>query len=323
MISRSSLFFFSEELQKYAGMPEPQQAPQPEKKKNFVTKHIGKGTLALGALGTAMALKNPAAASKYLGQMKQVVTNPKAALQRGFRSGASNTRAGTVGASEAASKRVRLYKDVLNDAQAGKLQSIKSLDTIGAGGTSARASGWGSAGRSFSRGGQELKMSADLTKRVGDMQAKLKAGEEVSEQALKGLYSEIQSAGKGLKMRKGMTYYAPGERGVMLGLGGGLGGTAGLETHDPETGRKRGIAERVARGTVGAAVGTMATPLFMGRGAGLSKSNLITGKGPSMLSQKTLLPLAGSTVALGAGGVAGEVAGKGGELADRAFGQKS
>ncbi len=109
----------------------------------------------------------------------------------------------------------------------------------------------------------------------------------------------------------------------MLGLGGGLGGTAGLETHDPETGRKRGIAERVARGTVGAAVGTMATPLFMGRGAGLSKANVFTGKGPSLLSQKTLLPLAGSTVALGAGGVAGEVAGKGGELADRAFGQKS
>ena len=71
-------------------------------------------------------------------------------------------------------------------------------------------------------------------------------------------------------MRKGVTYYAPGERSVMMGLGGGLGATAGLEAEDPETGRKRGVAERIARGTVGAAVGTMATPLFMGRGAGLS-----------------------------------------------------
>jgi hypothetical protein len=342
VISRSSLFFFSEELQKYAGMPEPQQAPQPEKKKNFVTKHIGKGTVALGALGAAAALKNPATAGKYLGQMKQMVTNPKAALQRGFRSGASNTQAGTAGASEAASKRIRMYKDVLESAKGGQLQSIKALES---GGEGARASGWGSVGSAKSQGErgalsqfflgkgdpQKLKMSEGLKARVQDAQKTLaKPGGRIDEGVLKGLYTDIQAAGKaqGIRTKKGLTYYAPGERSVMMGLGGGLGGTAGLETHDAETGRKRGIGERLARGTVGAAVGTMASPLFMGRGAGLSSKSYLTGnkaKGfvQGLASQKGVVPLAGSTVALGAGGVAGEVAGKGGELADRAFGQKS
>ena len=321
MISSGSLFFFSDEIQKCAGMPAPQQAQQPEKKQSFLSRN--KMTLGGTALAAGLVLKNPKAAAKYLGQMKQMVTNPKAALQRGWRSGSSNVAKGSAGASEAASKRVSLYKDVLRSAEQGKLQSIKSLDTIGAGGTSARASGWGSAGRSFSRGGQELKMSPDLTKRVGDMQAKLKAGEEVSEQALKGLYGEIQGAGKGLKMRKGLTHYAPGERTVMTGLGTGLGATAGLETHDAETGRKRGVAERVARGTVGAATGTAMSSLFMGRGARLSSKNLFTGNRGSLLSQKGLLPIAASFPLLAGTEAAGEVAGKGGELADRAFGQKS
>ena len=322
-------------------MPAPEQAQQPEKK-NFVTKHIGKGTVALGALGAAAALKNPATAAKYLGQMKQMVTNPKVALQRGFRSGASNTAAGTAGASEAASKRVRLYKDVLDSAKGGQLQSIEVLES---GGKGARASGWGSVGRAKSQGErgaisqffrgkgdpQKLELSEALKNRIADAQNIMaKPGGRIDEKVLKGLYADIQAAGKtqGIRTKKGLTYYAPGERSVMMGLGGGLGGTAGLETHDPETGRKRGIAERVARGTVGAAVGTMATPLFMGRGAGLSSKSYLTGekaKGlvQGLASQKGIMPLAGATVALGGGAVAGEVAGKGGELADRAFGQKS
>ena len=127
--SPAEIFFFSDEIQKAAGMPAPQAQSQPEKKKNIISRHIGKGTLALGALGAAAALKNPAAASKYLGQLKDTVMRPGVALKRGFRSGSSNVMKGP-GASEAASKRVRLYKDVMESAQQGQLQSVKSLDDI-------------------------------------------------------------------------------------------------------------------------------------------------------------------------------------------------
>ncbi len=85
--------------------------------------------------------------------------------------------------------------------------------------------------------------------------------------------------------------------------------------------RKRGIGARIARGTVGAATGTMMSPLFLGRGTGLSKANVFTGKA-GLLSQKNLLPFAASTAAMGGGLVATDAAGSGGALVDRAFGQK-
>jgi hypothetical protein len=163
-------------------------------------------------------------------------------------------------------------------------------------------------------------MSDDLAKRVGAAQETLKGGGKVDEKVLASLYGEIQGAGKGLKMRKGITHYAPGERSLVAGAG-TVGGAAGaLETEDAD-GRKRGIAERLARGTVGAATGAMTAPLIMGRGAGLSKKSLLTGKHTNLLSQKTLMPLAGSTAAMGAGAVATDAAGSGGALVDSAFGQ--
>jgi hypothetical protein len=319
MMTTAEMLYFSAEIQKIAGMQMPPPQGTKPKKKNIITRNIGLGTLAAGGLTAALALKNPASAAKYLGQAKQMVTNPKVALQRGWRSGSSNVTKGP-GASEATSKRVSLYKDVLNSAVGGQRQSIKSLDTLAAGGSSARTSGWGSAGRSFSRGGQKLNMSDDLAKRVGAAQETLKGGGKVDEKVLASLYGEIQGAGKGLKMRKGITHYAPGERSLVAGAG-TVGGAAGaLETEDAD-GRKRGIAERLARGTVGAATGAMTAPLIMGRGAGLSKKSLLTGKHTNLLSQKTLMPLAGSTAAMGAGAVATDAAGSGGALVDSAFGQ--
>lgn len=290
---------------------------------------MGMGTLALGALGTAAALKNPAAARKYLGYMKDTVMRPGAALKRGFRSGSSNVMKGQgPGASEAASKRGRLYRDVFQSAMEGNLQSVKALEDIASGANTLRARGWGSVGKQFSRKGQKLQLSPDLKKRVDAAQKAMAKGEKVDEKTLQGLYQEIQQAGKGLKMRKSVDYYAPGERTVSLGLGGGFGATAGLEAEDPETGRKRGIAERIARGAVGAAVGTMATPLFTGRGAGLSSKSYLTGEKATgfvtgLASQKGIVPLAGSTAVLGVGGIATDAAGSGGALVDRAFGQKS
>jgi hypothetical protein len=68
----------------------------------------------------------------------------------------------------------------------------------------------------------------------------------------------------------------------------------------------------------------------MGRGMGLSKANIFTGKvspKPGMLgglmTQKGLLPLAATSVAMGAQGVATDAAGGGGRLIDKAFGQNS
>jgi hypothetical protein len=322
------MIFFCDEIQKLAAMPAPAPPPQQEKKKNIVTRNIGLGTLGLGALGTFAALKNPAAASKYLGQVKQMVTNPKAALQRGFRSGATGIKSGP-GASEAASKRVSLYKDTLRSAlgsegQKGRLLQFKSLDDINAGTQSARTSGWLGVGARRS-GKESLELNKGLRKKVEKALGQLDAGKRVDEAQLSKLYQDIGQAGRGLDTKRGLTSFLPGERSVMLGLGGAGGAAAGLESEDPETGRKRGVGERIARGAVGATIGTMATPLFMGRGAGLSKANLFTGSTkPSLLSQKTLLPLAASGVISGAAtGVTSDLAGGGGRLADRAFGQES
>lgn len=326
--SPAEIFFFSDEIQKAAGMPAPQAQPQPEKKKNIITRNVGLGTLAATGLAAGLALKNPAAASKYLGNVKQMVTNPKAALQRGFRSGATGIKKGP-GASEAASKRVSLYKDSLRSAlgsegQKGRLLQFRALDDINAGKQTARTSGWLGVGAKRSAKGS-LELSQGLRKRVEGTLSQLDAGKMVDEAQLAKLYQDIGAAGKGLKTTRGLTSFLPGERSVMFGMG-GVGGAAGaLESEDPETGRKRGIGERLARGAVGATIGTMAAPLFMGRGAQLAKGNVLTGSTtPALLSQKTLLPLAASGVISGAGtGIATDVAGGGGQLVDKAFGQKS
>ena len=303
--SPAEIFFFSDEIQKAAGMPAPQARPQPEKKKNILTRNVGLGTLAATGLAAGLALKNPATAGKYLSRAGEVFTKPGRALSRGFRSGSMNVAKGTAGGTEAAAKRVSQYQKVIGDAAEGRLRSVQALDDIAAGTQSARARGFGSVGTRMGAAG-ELKLSDDLAKRVSEAQDAFKAGKPLDESVLQGLYKEIQQAGSGLKTSKGLGYYLPGERTAMLGLGGGFGASAGLQKEDPETGRKRGIAERIARGTVGATTGMMLTPLYKGLGAG------------------ALLPAAVSMGPLtAASGIAGDVAGGGGALVDKAFGQKS
>ena len=106
-ISSATLFFFSAEIQKQAGMPTPQTQPsQPKKKKNLITKNVGLGTLAATGVAAGLALRNPAAAGKYLSRAGEMVTKPGRALTRGFRSGSMSTAKGTAGGTEAAAKRV-------------------------------------------------------------------------------------------------------------------------------------------------------------------------------------------------------------------------
>lgn len=298
-------------------MPAPQpQQPQEPKKKNLLTRHAGKGTLLATGIAGLAALKNPAAAGKYLTKTKELVTKPVQSLKAGWREGASNIRSGP-GAASAASKRVEHMKSVFRDAQGGTLRSVAALDNP----NSLRGSGWFSMGPRKAKG---LQLNKRLQRQVDATLQQLDAGKMVPEEQLAALYGKIQAAGKAqnLTPKAGLGTFLPGERSLMAGMGtvGGLAG--GLQSEDPETGRKRGVAERLARAGTGAFVGAATTPLMFGRGMGLSKANLFTGKGPSMLSQKAVLPIAASFPVMAAGGMATDVAGSGGALVDKAFGQK-
>ena len=71
------------------------------------------------------------------------------------------------------------------------------------------------------------------------------------------------------------------------------------------------------------AVGAGTAHLFAGRNLGLSKANLLTNKGRSMFSARTVVPIAGG-MAIGSTleGVASDAAGAGARTIDTAFGQK-
>jgi hypothetical protein len=324
VIGSAEIFFFSDELQKLAGMPAPQpQQPQEPKKKNLLTRHAGKGTLLATGIAGLAALKNPAAAGKYLTKAKEIATKPVQSLKAGWREGASNIRSGP-GASSAASKRVEHMKDVFTDAQEGTLRNVAALDNP----DSLRGKGWLSMGVRQADG---LQLDKGLKSQVDDVVSRLKAGEMVPEEQLAGLYSQIQEAGKAQGLTPSALNfsisnpYLLGERGLIAGMGTIGGAAGGASSTDPETGRKRGVAERLARAGTGAFLGASTAPLMMGRGMGLARSNLLTGntgKGTSMLSQKTVLPAAASVPVMAAAGMATDVAGSGGALVDKAFGQK-
>jgi hypothetical protein len=72
-------------------------------------------------------------------------------------------------------------------------------------------------------------------------------------------------------------------------------------------------------GTVAAGTGA----LFAGRNLGLSKTNLLTGKGRSWFSAKGIVPMAaGMSVGSTLENVGADVAGAGAQQLDTAFGQK-
>lgn len=329
---------FASELSKLGGLAT---GPQEQKKETpgFVStvgssakKNFGWGTALAGAGALALAAKNPAAAAKYLRQGKDMVAKPLRSLARGARSGRVDIKPGMAGASESASKRVGMYKDTFRDALGGDLRQHDVLTKADPG--FLRKQNILSVG---TRKAEGLKLDDALKKRVADVQSQLENGRRLPEKQLRALYDEIGQAGAAQKLapKAGITTYLPGERALEGGsaVGGGL--LEGAASEDPETGRKRGVGERLARGATGAAVGLGSAHMFFGRGAGLSARNLVGAKGLTgwkkkwlpevgargMLSQKGLLPFAAAPAILGGAAVATDAAGHGGRLVDRVFGQ--
>lgn len=321
--------------------PKSPQVPSQEKEQGVgskvvgsVKKNVGAGTLAAGGAAALLTLKNPAAAAKYLKHGKELVTKPGKSIARGWRSGRTDITSGA-GASDAASKRVGMYKDTFRDAGDGSLLQHDVLTKADPG--FLRRQNLMSVGERRAHG---LKLDKDLQARVDATRKSLDAGNRIPEKQLRALYDEIGQAGKAQKLTPGagLGTYGPGERTLNVGLGTAGGAYEGLQSED-EDGRKRGIGERLARGAMGAGTGVAMGHMFLGRGTGLSSKNLLpegvrkalpqkvfgnrvplTGE-RSILSQKGLLPAATGGVLAAGGAVAADAAGGGGKMIDRAFGQ--
>ena len=286
MISEAIFSYFSEELaEKVAAIPAPTppQAGPPKKKKGM---GISPLTVGAGVIGLGAVLKNPATAQKYLGRLKGLVTSPKDSFVRGMRTGASNIKQGP-GASASAAKKQELFKEVLEGAQQGRKVSIEALENP----QGLRASGWGSVGTSRSAK-DSLKLDDKLQGRVDTALKRIKDGDDVDMSSLSKLYGDIQTAGQGLKTRKGLTYYLPGERALFPGLG-VAGGAAGALPSEDADGRKRSVGERLVRGAAGAYLGAATAPLWYSRGMGLQKG-----------LQAGAVPIAGGTLLMEGEGLA-------------------
>jgi hypothetical protein len=321
---------------------EPTPAPYWKKAINPVS--VG-GTALIGAA----LLRKPGAAGKFLQTAKEVVTKPVTSIRRGLSTGANYVGPGadefTRGAAQ--SKRVELMSDSLRNLQTslksqaeagrpliGDIDQFKALEGgergLGTASDSLRRSGFLSAGRQkFTNVQVDDAAAKRLNDLIQEMDTASAAGQQIDYNKIRGLYDEFgqlarsqQQAGTA-KLNKGLLYYAPGER--VMEVGAPVMGFAGgyTEDTDPETGRKRSTAERLARGVAigGVAAGTGA--LFGGRNLGLSKTNLFSGTGRSGFSAKSLVPAVGG-MSLGQTleNVGADVAGAGARTIDTAFGQK-
>jgi len=315
-----------------------------------IMKHVNPVSVGGTALlGAALLRGRPGAAGKFLQTAKEVVTKPVTSIGRSMRAGASYVGPGAddFARNAAQSKRVELMSDSLRSlneslgAQAGKtgplvgqVDQFKVLEGAGAPASTLagrlRQSGFLSAGRQKY---ENVEVGQDTAKRLRNLVSELdsagEAGAQVDYKKIENMYNELgslarQQASAGTaRVGKGGWYYGPGERVVEVGAPAlsAYGGYA--EDEDPETGRKRSVGERLARaatmGTVAAGTGA----LFAGKNLGLSKTNLLTGKGRSWFSAKGIVPMAaGMSVGSTLENVGADVAGAGAQQLDTAFGQK-
>ena len=321
----------------------------PPKKPGILSKNFGGLSGIMGLAGTAATVgllrKNPVAARKIVGGLKDVVTKPIKTLRTGFTSGANFVGEGASKASKemARSKRVEMMNEAFTDALHG---TATQHDVLKPGASSARKGGWLSAGE---RSNRDFTPSAGLKKDIEQIQEAQKEHGIIDYDRIKSVYDRIgqEAESSGLKLSRGLTSFLPGERGFEVGMA-GLGGLGGFLPSTDEYGNERGLGERIARGLTGAGAGMMTARLQSGRGLGLSKENILnpvlkkfdSGYGDltkklglqdylgtqlsshrSALSQKTLVPAALGLAVSPFETFAEDVAGGAGSLVDRAFGQ--
>jgi hypothetical protein len=321
---------------------------QSKKPESPIMKHVTPMSVAGGALLGATILRNPAGAKKLWDLSKQVVTNPITSIKRGLSAGATyaGPKADAFTRGAAQSKRVELmsetFRDLNESLQAarkagqplrGTVSQFKALDETGNLNTleqRARRAGLLSAGRQkFDNVAIDSSTAQRIENLVREMDEAGAAGRQVDFNKIRRLYDDLGTqarnqvaSGAVQAPKKGLWYYGPGERTIELGTPVLGFATGAAEDTDPETGQKRSIAERLARGATTAGISAATGHLFAGRNLGLSKTNLLTGKGRSAFSAKGIIPIAGGiTVGSTLENVGADVAGGAANLVDNAFGQ--
>jgi hypothetical protein len=317
--------------------------------KSPILKYVNPISVGGTALIGGALLRRPGMAGKFLNTAKEVVTKPITSIGRSMRSGANYVGPGAdeFARGAAQSKRVELMSDSLrslNDTLreqatlgkplSGRVDQFSALaggeQGLGTFSDKLRRSGFASAGRKkFDNVAFDEATADKLNKLVSEMDAASAAGKTVDYSKIRGLYDELgntarqQVAAGTARQSKGLGYYAPGERVMEVASPLATGGAAYADDTDPETGRKRSTAERLARGVTAGGVAAGTGALFAGRNLGLSKANLITGKGRSGFSAKTIVPaVGGMAVGSAVEDLGADAVGAGARAIDTAFGQK-
>jgi hypothetical protein len=327
------------------------QLPGTESKKpeSPIMKHVTPVSVGGAALLGAALLRKPSSAKKFLTTAKEIVTKPVTSIGRGLRSGASYVGPGADDfAREAAqSKRVELMSGSIRDLNQklqanlaanerliGQVDQFKALEGGADGARTVadrlRKSGFLSAGRQKYRNVEfDRDTAQEINNLVRELDAAGEAGRNVDYSKIEKLYNRLgetarqQVAAGTAKMNRGGFYYGPGERTLEVASPVLSATGAAAQEEDPETGKKRSVAERLARGAVAGTLTAGTGALFAGRNLGLSKANLITGRGRSGFSAKGIVPaLSGMGVGATLEGVGADVAGGTVNLVDSAFGQK-
>jgi hypothetical protein len=314
-----------------------------------IMKYVNPMSVAGTALIGGALLRNPAKAGKFLTAAKEVVTKPITSIKRGLRVGATyvGPNADEFSRGAARSKQVELMTDSIrslnetlqsnlatNRPLVGQVDQFKALEGGADGARSIvdrlRKSGFLSAGRQKYRNVEIDKNTAkEIDSLVKELDTAGEAGELVDYNKIQNIYNRIgdaarqQAAAGKATMGRGAFYYGPGERLPEVLTPAVNFAASASQDEDPVTGEKRTIAERLARGTAAGAVTAGTGALFRGRNLGLSKANIFTGKGRTVLSQKGIIDaIGGSALGATAEDIGSDIAGGAVNLVDSAFGQK-
>jgi hypothetical protein len=303
-----------------------------------ISKYVNPVTLGGTALLAGGLARSPNA-GKFLRAAKEVFTKPVTSIGRSMRAGANYVGPGAdeFARQAAQSKRVEMMGESLRGVQRDlsggrgntRVTAFKALEGGPTGATTVdklRKSGLLSAGE---QSYENVMVGRGLSKKVDslarEMDAAAAAGREVDYAKIEKTYNELVRAAQNQRAvaRKGIGYYLPGERAIEVGAPVLTGVTEAATAEDPDTGRQRSLAERLARGAAAGGITAATGALFAGRNLGLSKKNLITGADRSTFSAKGLVPVAaGMTIGSTLETAGADLLGGGARLVDSAFGQK-